>query len=105
MTHTSAACGRMYTVPQTMAPKAQREATAKIDPKAKVSRAFQSQKEAQYHRWLLQANKEHRLELAGLADLGEPQPDADTVQKWFLDAKSKDTFLETVRAAWKRDPG
>jgi hypothetical protein len=80
---------------------AQREATAKIDDYAKVGRAFQAEKETRYHRWLLQANKEHRLELAGLADVGDLPPEASTVQKWFLAAKSKAAFFETIRGNWK----
>ncbi len=82
---------------------AQQKALAKIEPKAKVRRSFQTSWETTYHRWLLEMNQKHRLDLTGLAEVGKLPPEPPPVQKWFLEAKNKDAFFEKVRAEWKGD--
>lgn len=82
-----------------------REAVARVDPSARPTARYQFSQECTVHRWLVEVNEKHDLNLKGIEDLGDVPPGPKELREWFLAANDKDSFFEKVRSQWKGDLG
>jgi hypothetical protein len=74
-----------------------------VDPGARAVNHFQAGIENTSVRWLHRMQKKHGLEIEGLDALGKLPPTWEELQRWFLTAKDKKTFVERIRAGWDGD--
>jgi hypothetical protein len=85
--------------------EAARAKVAAVDPAVRLVDTHRVQTERSIQRYLADLAAKHPdlgLDLSGLPPL---PPTSIELQRWFLEAETKEAFLQRVRAAWAGDLG